>query len=117
MILEQTKKYNELRVQEQQGQEMADEKNKSIQLRKDIMNMALAESATDCTIMCGTLFAKFNVSIHEQMAKNLKTTLQTFFDKRKVNDCYVKMSGTLPDNEYAYDFHPIVDFRHEGIGL
>jgi len=117
MILEQTKKYNELRVQEQQGQEMADEKNKSIQLRKDIMNMALAESATDCTIMCGTLFAKFNVSIHEQMAKNLKTTLQTFFDKRKVNDCYVKMSGTLPDNEYAYDFHPIVDFRHEGVGV
>ena len=63
--------YNELRIQEQQGQEMADEKNSSIQLRKDIMNIALAESATDCTIMCGTLFAKFNVSIHEQMAKNL----------------------------------------------
>ena len=75
--------YNELRIQEQQGQEMADEKNKSIQLRKDIMKLALAESATDCTIMCGTLFAKFNVSIHEQMAKNLKTTLQTFFDNRK----------------------------------
>ena len=54
--------YNELRIQEQQGQEMADEKNKSIQLRKDIMKLALAESATDCTIMCGTLFAKFNVS-------------------------------------------------------
>ncbi len=107
--------YNELRIQEQQGQEMADEKNKSIQLRKDIMKLALAESATDCTIMCGTLFAKFNVSIHEQMAKNLKTTLQTFFDTRKKNDCYVKMSGTLPDNEYAYDFHPIVDFRTEGV--
>ena len=117
MILEQTKKYNELRIQEQQGQEMADDKNSSIQLRKNIMKLALAESATDCTIMCGTLFAKFNVSIHEQMAKNLKTTLQTFFDKRKVNDCYVKMSGTLPDNEYAYDFHPIVDFRHEGVGV
>ena len=109
--------YNELRIQEQQGQEMADEKNKSIQLRKDIMKLALAESATDCTIMCGTLFAKFNVSIHEQMAKNLKTTLQTFFDTRKKNDCYVKMSGTLPDNEYAYDFHPIVDFRHNGVGV
>ena len=109
--------YNELRIQEQQGQEMADEKNKSIQLRKDIMKLALAESATDCTIMCGTLFAKFNVSIHEQMAKNLKTTLQTFFDTRKKNDCYVKMSGTLPDNEYAYDFHPIVDFRMEGVGI
>ena len=123
MILEQTEKYyNELRVQEQQGQEMADEKNSSIQLRKDIMKLALAESATDCTIVCGTLFAKFNVSInllssHGQMAKNLKTTLQTFFDNRKKNDCHVQMSGTLPDNEYAYDFHPIVDFRHEGVGV
>jgi len=110
-------KYNDLRIQEQQGQEMADETVKSIQLRKDIMNMALAESATDCTIMCGTLFAKFNVSIHEQMANNLKTTLQTFFDKRKVNDCLVKMSGTLPDNEYAYDFVPVIDFRMEGVGI
>ena len=109
--------YNELREQEQQGQEMADEKNSSIQLRKDIMNIALAESATDCTIMCGTLFAKFDVSIHEQMAKNLKTTLQTFFDKRKVNDCNVKMSGTLPDNEYAYDFVPVIDYRFEGVGV
>ncbi len=110
-------KYNDLRIQEQQGQIMADETVKSIQLRKDIMNMALAESATDCTIMCGTLFAKFNVSIHEQMANNLKTTLQTFFDKRKVNDCLVKMSGTLPDNEYAYDFVPVIDFRMEGVGI
>ena len=110
-------KYNELRVQEQEGQIMADETVKSIQLRKDIMKLALAESATDCTIMCGTLFAKFSVSIHEQMAKNLKTTLQTFFDNRKKNDCHVQMSGTLPDNEYAYDFMPIVDFRHEGIGI
>ena len=110
-------KYNELRVQEQQGQIMADETVKSIQLRKDIMKLALAESATDCTIMCGTLFAKFSASIHEQMATNLKKTLQTFFDNRKVNDCYVQMSGTLPDNEYAYDFHPIVDFRHNGVGV
>jgi hypothetical protein len=110
-------KYNELRVQEQEGQIMADETVKSIQLRKDIMKLALAESATDCTIMCGTLFAKFNVSIHEQMANNLKKTLQTFFDNRKKNDCHVQMSGTLPDNEYAYDFMPIVDFRHEGIGI
>ena len=110
-------KYNELRVQEEQGQIMADETVKSIQLRKDIMKLALAESATDCTIMCGTLFAKFNVSIHEQMATNLKKTLQTFFDNRKVNDCYVQMSGTLPDNEYAYDFMPIVDFRHHGVGV
>ena len=110
-------KYNELREQEQEGQIMADETVKSIQLRKDIMKLALTESATDCTIMCGTLFAKFNVSIHEQMAKNLKTTLQTFFDNRKKNDCHVQMSGALPDNEYAYDFVPVVDFRHEGVGI
>jgi len=90
---------------------------KDTQLKKDILKLALAESATDCTIMCGTLFAKFNVSIHEQMANNLKKTLQTFFDKRKKNDCNVQMSGTLPDNEYAYDFHPIVDFRHDGMGI
>lgn len=90
---------------------------KDTQLKKDIMKLALAESATECTIVCGTLFAKFDVSIHEQMAKNLKTTLQTFFDKRKVNDCNVQMSGTLPDNEYAYDFVPVVDYRLDGIGI
>ena len=56
---------------------------KNEQLKKDIMKLALAESATECTIVCGTLFAKFDVSIHEQMANNLKTTLQTFFDNRK----------------------------------
>ena len=110
-------KYNELRLQEQQGQEMADDKNESIQLRKDIMKLALAESATDCTIMCGTLFAKFNVSIHEQMANNLKKTLQTFFDNRKKNDCHVQMSGALPDNEYAYDFMPVVDYRLNEYGI
>ena len=55
--------YNKLREQEIIGQEMADETVKSIQLRKDIMKLALAESATNCTIMCGTLFAKFDVSI------------------------------------------------------
>jgi len=90
---------------------------KDTQLKKDILKLALAESATECTIVCGTLFAKFDVSIHEQMAKNLKNTLQNFFDKRKVNDCNVQMSGTLPDNEYAYDFVPVVDFRHDGIGI
>ena len=90
---------------------------KDTQLKKDIMKLALAESATECTIVCGTLFAKFDVSIHEQMATNLKKTLQTFFDKRKVNDCNVQMSGTLPDNEYAYDFVPVVDYRLDGIGI
>ena len=90
---------------------------KDTQLKKDIMKLALAESATDCTIVCGTLFAKFGVSIHEQMATNLKTTLQAFFDKRKKNDCIVKMSGALPNNEYAYDFVPVVDYRLDGIGI
>ena len=90
---------------------------KNEQLKKDIMKLALAESANEFTIVCGTLFAKFDVSIHEQMANNLKTTLQTFFDKRKVNDCNVQMSGTLPDNEYAYDFVPVVDFRLNGMGI
>ena len=110
--------YNKLREQEIIGQEMADETVKSIQLRKDIMKLALAESATNCTIMCGTLFAKFDVSIHKQMAKNLKTTLQTFFDNRKKNDCNVQMSGPLgTEEEYAYDFVPVVDFRLDGIGI
>lgn len=90
---------------------------KDTQLKKDIMNIARAESADEFTICCGTLFAKFNVSVHKQMADNLKTTLQTFFDNRKKNDCHVQMSGTLPDNEYAYDFMPIVDFRHNGVGV
>lgn len=90
---------------------------KNEELKKDIMKLALAESATECNIVCGTLFAKFNVSVHKQMANNLKTTLQTFFDKRKVNDCNVQMSGTLPDNEYAYDFVPVVDFRLNGMEI
>jgi len=87
-------------------------------LRKEIMNIARAESADEFTICCGTLFAKFNVSVHKQMADNLKTTLQTFFDKRKKNDCTVKMSGPLGSTEeYAYDFVPVVDFRLNGMGI
>ena len=35
--------YNELRIQEQQGQEMADEKNKSIQLRKGFVDVLSQE--------------------------------------------------------------------------
>jgi len=69
---------------------------KDTQLKKDIMKLALAESATECTIVCGTLFAKFDVSIHEQMAKNLKNTLQTFFDKRKKNVSIVGRLGPIP---------------------
>ena len=91
------------------------EQMKNTKLKKDIMKIAEQACATEFTIVCGTLFAKFNVSIHEEMANTLKTTLQAFFDKRKVNDCHVQMSGTLPDNEYAYDFMPIVDYRMEGI--
>ena len=49
---------------------------------------------------------------------NLKTTLQTFFDKRKKNDCTVKMSGPLgKEEEYAYDFVPVVDYRLNGMGI
>jgi hypothetical protein len=52
------------------------------------------------------------------MADSLKLALQTFFDKRKVNDCIVKMSGPMgADEEYAYDFVPVVDFRLDGIGI
>ena len=91
---------------------------KDTQLKKDIMNIARAESADEFTICCGTLFTKFNVSVHKQMADNLKTTLQTFFDNRKKNDCVVKMSGPMgEDEEYAYDFVPVVDFRLDGIGI
>ena len=86
---------------------------KNTKLKKDIMKIAEAESATEFTIVCGTLFVKFNSSIDEKLANNLKTTLQTFFDKRKKNDCHVKMSEL--GNEFAYDFTPIVDFRMEGI--
>lgn len=87
-------------------------------LRKEIMNIARAESADGITICCGTLFTKFNVSVHQQMADSLKLALQTFFDNRKKNDCVVKMSGPMgADEEYAYDFVPVVDFRLNGMGI
>ena len=86
---------------------------KNTKLKKDIMKIAKEASATEFTICCGTLFVKFNSSIDQKLAYNLNTTLQTFFDKRKKNDCYVKMSEL--GNEFAYDFTPIVDFRMEGI--
>ena len=38
---------------------------KDTQLKKDIMNIAKAESADGITICCGTLFTKFNVSVHQ----------------------------------------------------
>ena len=47
------------------------------ELRKQIMNIARAESADEFTITCGTLFTKFNVSVHKQMADSLKLALQT----------------------------------------
>ena len=93
---------------------------KNTKLKKDIMKIATEASATEFTIVCGTLFVKFNSeyfsnaqSVDRKLANDLKTTLQTFFDKRKKNDCYVKMSEL--GNEFAYDFTPIVDFRMEGI--
>ena len=90
------------------------DKMKNTKLKKDIMKIAEAESATEFGLCCGTLFVKFNSSIDQKLANNLKTTLQTFFDNRKKNDCYVKMSE-VGSTEFAYDFTPIVDYRLEGI--
>ena len=81
------------------------------QLRKEIIEVAKKVGATDVNVVCGSLFCKFNKNIHNVMANNLKTVLQKFFDKKKPNDTLVKMSGALPDYEYAYDFMPIIDFR------
>ena len=81
------------------------------QLRKEIIDVAKKVGATDVNVVCGSLFCKFNKNIHNVMANNLKTVLQKFFDKKKPNDTLVKMSGALPDYEYAYDFMAIVDFR------
>ena len=46
MILEQTKKYNELRVQEQQGQEMADDLQKVVNYNMMAEVKKMAENAT-----------------------------------------------------------------------
>tara|TARA_R110000796_G_scaffold69_1_gene181 strand:+ start:68 stop:364 length:297 start_codon:yes stop_codon:yes gene_type:complete len=90
------------------------DKMKNTKLKKDIMKIAEAESATEIGLCCGTLFVKFNSSNYQKLSNNLKTKLQTFFDNRKKNDCYVKMSQ-VGSTEYAYDFIPIVDYRLEGI--
>jgi len=90
---------------------------KNEQLRNEIINVAKKVGATDVNIVCGSLFCKFNKSIHNVMAENLKTVLQKFFDKKKPNDTFVKMSGALPDYEYAYDFMPVVDFRLNEYGI
>ena len=94
---------------------------KNTKLKKDIMKIAREASATEFTICCGTLFVKFNSeyfsnaqSENTKLANDLKTTLQTFFDKRKKNDCYVKM-GSIGSTEFSYDFMPIIDYRMEGI--
>jgi len=87
------------------------------QLRNEIINVAKKVGATDVNVVCGSLFCKFNKSIHNVMAENLKTVLQKFFDKRKPNDTLVKMSGALPNYEYAYDFMPVVDFRLNEYGI
>ena len=90
---------------------------KNEQLRNEIINVAKKVGATDVNVVCGSLFCKFNKNIHNVMAENLKTVLQKFFDKRKPNDTLVKMSGALPDYEYAYDFMPVVDFRLNEYGI
>mgnify|MGYP000318153739 FL=1 len=87
------------------------------QLRNEIINVAKKVGATDVNVVCGSLFCKFNKNIHNVMAENLKTVLQKFFDKKKPNDTLVKMSGALPDYEYAYDFMPVVDFRLNEYGI
>jgi len=87
------------------------------QLRKEILEVARKVGATESVIVCGSLFCKFNKNIHNVMANNLKTVLQKFFDKKKPNDTLVKMSGVLPDYEYAYDFMPVVDFRLNEYGI
>ena len=84
------------------------------QLRSEILEITKKVGAEESSIVCGSLFCKLTSN---EMATKLKNTLQNFFDKRKVNDCNVKMSGTLPDNEYAYDFVPVVDYRLDGIGI
>jgi len=90
---------------------------KNEQLRKEILEVARKVGATESSIVCGSLFCKFNANIHNVLANNLKTVLQKFFDKRKPNDTLVKMSGALPDYEYAYDFTPVVDFRLNEYGI
>jgi len=87
------------------------------QLRKEIIEVAKKVGATDVNVVCGSLFCKFNKNIHNVMANNLKTVLQKFFDKKKPNDTLVKMSGALPDYEYAYDFMPVVNFRLNEYGI
>ena len=87
------------------------------QLRKEILEVARKVGATESSIVCGSLFCKFNKNIHNVMANNLKTVLQKFFDKRKPNDTLVKMSCALTDYEYAYDFTPVVDFRLNEYGI
>jgi len=47
MILEQTKKYNELRVQEQQGQEMADDLHKIVNYNMMTEVKQMAEKVAD----------------------------------------------------------------------
>jgi len=90
---------------------------KNEQLRKEILEVARKVGATESSIVCGSLFCKFNENIHNVMANNLKTVLQKFFDKKKPNDTLVKMSGALPDYEYAYDFTPVVNFRLNEYGI
>ena len=89
------------------------------QLRNDIKEVAKKVGAIDISIVCGSLFCKFNApdSAAKVLAENLKTVLQKFFDKKKPNDTLVKMSGALPDYEYAYDFMPVVNYRLNKYGI
>jgi hypothetical protein len=48
------------------------------QLRKEIIEVAKKVGATNVNVVCGSLFCKFNKNIHNVMANNLKTVLQSF---------------------------------------
>ena len=76
--------------------------------RQEILEVTRMAGAEEASIVCGSLFCKLK---SEKQATTLKESLQKFFDDVKVNDTNVRVSGPLPDNEFAYDFVPVVDFR------
>ena len=84
------------------------------QLRSEILEITKKVGAEESSIVCGSLFCKLTSN---EMATKLKNTLQNFFDIRKANDTNVKMSGPMLENEYAYDFTPVVDFRLDEYGI
>jgi hypothetical protein len=76
-------------------------------IRAEILEITQKLGAAESSIVCGSLFCKLTSN---ELATQLKETLQKFFDSEKPNDTNVKMS-TLIDNEYAYDFVPAVNYK------